>query len=183
MANIYFVRHGEASATFADHQDPGLSELGRTQAEQTARKLNKLGPLPVLSSPLLRTQETARCLTNLWNTTLKIDARFSEIPTPASLEFAERSSWLNKIMNGSWMDLTNELQSWRNTMIDATLKFQGDCVVYSHFVAINVVVGAASGLSELISFRPTNASITCVSNTNNTLSVVYKGLEATTKVN
>lgn len=183
MANIYFVRHGEAAATFADHRDPGLSELGRTQAEHTARQLEKLGPLPVLTSPLMRAQETSSFLAKIWNTSARIDTRFSEVPTPSSLKFADRSSWLKEIMNGTWMDLTDELQSWRRTMIEATEEFQDDCVVFSHFVAINVIVGAASGLSELITFRPANASITNVSNSNNTLSVVYKGLEATTKVN
>lgn len=183
MANIYFVRHGEASATFSDHQDPGLSELGRAQSERTARLLEELGPLPIFSSPLLRAQETASFLAEIWNTSVEIDSRFSEVPTPASLDFGDRSSWLKEIMSGTWVDLSEELQSWRNTMLDATKGFQNDCVVFSHYVAINVIVNGALGLSELISFRPANASITLVNNSNSRLSVAYKGLEATSKVN
>ena len=81
------------------------------------------------------------------------------------------------------MDLSKELQFWRQTMIDATLQFREDCVVFSHFVAINVIVGAATNAEKLISFRPGNASITLISNADQALSVVYRGLEANTKVN
>lgn len=183
MASIYFVRHGEAAASFAEHRDPGLSELGRQQSSRTALELEQYGPLPVFTSPLMRAQETARFLAQVWNTTANIDNRFAEVPTPTNLTFEDRPSWLSDVMGGTWMDLSNELKSWRQTMIDATLEFREDCVVFSHFVAINVIVGAANGTADLISFRPGNASITLVRNTGDALSVVYRGQEATTKVN
>lgn len=183
MAHIYFVRHGEAAASFANHRNPGLSDRGRAQSERTATQLRELGPLPVFTSPLLRTQETARFLANAWKTDAKIDERFAEVPTPSNVEFEERSVWLQQVMSGTWMDLSKELQLWRRTMVDATLEFQQDCVVFSHFVAINVLVGAAASLPELISFRPANASITLFSNDRGALSVIYKGREADSKVN
>lgn len=183
MANVYFVRHGEAAASFADHRDPGLSGLGRLQSKRTAHRLQEVGPLPVFTSPLMRTQETASFLAEAWKTTAKIDKRFAEVPTPSDLKFEDRPTWLDKIMRGTWLELTAELQSWRKTMIDATLGFQSDCVVFSHFVAINVIVGAATDEEMLISFRPANASITLVSNSGGELSVQYQGLEAQTKVN
>lgn len=183
MANIYFIRHGEAAASFADHHDPGLSELGRQQSKRTALQLEEVGPLSVFTSPLLRAQETASFLAEAWNTPAKIDTRFAEVPTPSNLKFGDRPEWLNKVMGGTWQQLTAELQSWRKTMIDATLEFESDCVVFSHFVAINVIVGAATGEERLISFRPANASITLVSNMGSVLSVMYTGLEAKTKVN
>ncbi len=183
MANIYFVRHGEAAATFAEHHDPGLSELGRQQSKRTALQLKEVGPLSVFSSPLLRAQETASFLAEAWKTSAVIDTRFAEVPTPSNLKFEDRPAWLNKVMRGTWLQLTAELQSWRKTMIDATLEFKNDCVVFSHFVAINVIVGAATEEERLTSFRPANASITLVSNSGGVLSVVYKGLEAKTKVN
>ena len=183
MASIYFVRHGEAAASFSEHRDPGLSELGREQSNRTALELEQYGPLPVFTSPLMRAQETARFLAQVWNTTANIDNRFAEVPTPANLAFEDRPLWLNKVMGGTWMDLSQELQSWRQSMIDATLQFREDCAVFSHFVAINVIVGAATGTEKLISFQPGNASVTLVDNADKELSVVYKGLEAKTKVN
>ena len=47
--------------------DPGLDALGHSQAEAVAQKLASLGPLPILSSPLRRTRETAAPLAKLWN--------------------------------------------------------------------------------------------------------------------
>jgi broad specificity phosphatase PhoE len=131
----------------------------------------------------MRAQETASFLALAWNTTATIDNRFAEVPTPADLTFEDRPSWLGSVMSGSWLNLSEELQSWRQTMIDATLQFREDCVVFSHFVAINVIVGAATNTDKLISFRPGNASITLISNADKTLSVVYRGLQAKTKVN
>lgn len=183
MSNIYFVRHGEAAASFADHRDPGLSELGRQQSKRAAHQLQESGPLPIFTSPLLRAQETASFLAEVWKTTAKIDTRFAEVPTPSNLEFKVRPVWLSRVMGGTWLQLSDELQSWRDTMIDATLGFDRDCVVFSHFVAINVIVGAATEEEMLISFRPANASITLVSNSGGVLTVQYQGLEAKTKVN
>ena len=43
---IYLVRHGEAAASWGDHPDPGLSELGQKQAavESLAKLLAKEWP-------------------------------------------------------------------------------------------------------------------------------------------
>ena len=57
MPGIYMVRHGKAAAGFAGHPDPGLDDLGRSQALATAAALAPLGPLPVYSSPLARARE------------------------------------------------------------------------------------------------------------------------------
>ena len=82
MTTIYFVRHGEAEAGFGSHRDPGLSELGRTQAVATAKHLASLDPIPIFSSPLLRAQETAQSLANIWDAPITIEDRIAEIPSP-----------------------------------------------------------------------------------------------------
>ena len=56
---LYLIRHGRASAGFAEASDPGLDEVGRTQAETAAQELASLGPLPLITSPLKRARETA----------------------------------------------------------------------------------------------------------------------------
>ena len=38
MPKIYLIRHGEASGTWADSIDPGLSELGKAQAREAAER-------------------------------------------------------------------------------------------------------------------------------------------------
>ncbi len=183
MATIHFVRHGEAAASFAQHTDPGLSDLGRAQAIQTATNLSTLEPIPIFTSPLRRTQETAQELADLWNVTPVVDRRFAEVPSPQGYSLEDRSTWLRRIMAGRWQDLPEDLQEWRQTMIDAALEMEEDCVVFSHYVAINILVGAADGLDPLISFAPNNASVTVFDNANETLRVLSRGEEALTKVN
>ena len=47
MPRITMVRHGQAAAGFSDDLDPGLSELGRAQAEAAADALAAIGPQPM----------------------------------------------------------------------------------------------------------------------------------------
>ena len=183
MAIVHFVRHGEAAATFAQHTDPGLSDLGRAQAMRTATALRPIGPLPIFTSPLRRTQETAQALADIWSVTRIVDSRFAEVPSPQDFSLEDRSTWLRKIMAGRWQDLPEDLREWRQTMIDAALEMKEDCVVFSHYVAINILVGAADGLDPLISFAPNNASVTVFDNAGGTLKVLSRGEEASTTVN
>jgi len=39
MIDLVFVRHGEAAHSWGEHTDPGLSELGKQQAEHAAFSL------------------------------------------------------------------------------------------------------------------------------------------------
>src|SRR5262245_49540621 len=80
MASLYLVRHGNASSTWEPGDfDPGLSELGRAQAEARAEQLADKGPLALLSSPLRRARDTAAALERRWKTVATIDPRIGEI--------------------------------------------------------------------------------------------------------
>ena len=57
---IFLIRHGEAAASWGDHPDPGLSDLGRGQAEAVSGILEKLGATSAISSPMQRCRETAQ---------------------------------------------------------------------------------------------------------------------------
>ena len=60
MTEIILVRHGEASASWQESTDPGLSELGKRQAEECANLLlniNGIDKYELLSSPLKRAIE------------------------------------------------------------------------------------------------------------------------------
>lgn len=159
MKTIYFVRHGEAAAGFGAHRDPELSELGRKQASATAKHLEPLGPLPIFSSPLQRAQETAQALAKLWKTPITTEARIAEIPSPID-DLTDRTVWLAKTMAGNWEDLSDDLKQWRQALLDCVIDVSSDCVMFSHFVAINILVGASNNESAMVSFRPDNASIT-----------------------
>ena len=140
------------------------------------------GPLRIYSSPLTRTRETADELAKLWGVTVQIEDRVAEVPS-GDRDLASRSAWLAEVMRGSWRTLSPDLMHWRNNMIEFVEKCPGDSVVFAHYVAINILVGSAEGNDHMVVFRPENASITEFDNTDGRLSVVSKGIEATTKIN
>ncbi len=181
MATIYLVRHGKASAGFDSHLDPGLDETGRAQAQATADVLEPLGPLSIYSSPLARALETARTLAERWGVTPLVEPRVAEIPSPSN-DPADRGRWLRGVMTQRWSVLSPELQEWRRAMIDCACSYPTDCVVFCHFVAINVIVGAATGVDKVISFRPGNGSVTKICVAERELSLIELGLEASTRV-
>ncbi len=194
MATIYVVRHGKAAAGFGEHADPGLDALGRAQAEATAQELAPLGPLPVYSSPLARARETAEPLAALWGTTITIEPRVTEIPTPnqpqalnqpqaPTQQLVQRSAWLRQAMAGSWSDLDDELQAWRGALVDCVLSLTSDCVVFCHFIAINVLIGAARDDDRMILFAPDNGSVTRISNNDHRFTVIELGRTSQTHIN
>ena len=86
MARIYLVRHGEA--TDYAGPDPGLSELGASQARQVAQRLHEIvgAPIDVVSSPLRRARETAQPLAEQWATEVFVVDAVRELPSPGTRE-------------------------------------------------------------------------------------------------
>ena len=54
MPRLYLVRHGRAAAGWNTDPDPGLDAVGRHQAAAMTARLAPLGPLELVSSPLLQ---------------------------------------------------------------------------------------------------------------------------------
>lgn len=182
MATIHLVRHGKAAAGFGDHTDPGLDDLGRAQAEAAADALEPLGPLAVYASPLARARETAVPLAGRWSSEIIIEPRVAEIPSPTE-DLGERAAWLRSIMPGRWSDLDAGLQGWRRSLIDCVAGMAEDCVVFCHYIAINVAVGAAEEDDRMVLFSPDNGSITTLTNEGGRLRVLSLGRTASTVVN
>lgn len=63
---IYLIRHGETTGDIEDRYggdyDDDLTEKGKKQAEELAKKLQKKGIQTIFSSPLKRAQQTAKIL-------------------------------------------------------------------------------------------------------------------------
>ncbi len=181
MAMLFLVRHGHAAAGFEGHHDPGLDMLGRQHADATARHLAPLGPLAIYSSPLARARETAMPLAERWAVEALIEPRVSEIPSPTS-DLTARAQWLRQAMQGRWRDLPPDLNEWRDALIQCLLDIREDAVVFCHYVAINVAVGAAIGDDRLVAFRPDYGSVTRIVNVDGRLRVIELGREASTTV-
>jgi len=182
MAKIYLVRHGRASSSWGLEMDPGLDDLGRSQAQAAARKLAPLGPLPIISSPRTRARETAMPLAKIWHIEPVIKERVGEIRFPSETP-ADRIRWLKEVMVDQWPNLDRDLQHWRREVIEALLSIATDTVVFTHFIAINAAVGHATEDDRVISFSPDNASITILETKGNELCLVERGGEAETRVN
>ncbi len=180
MAKIYMVRHGRAQADGS--LDPGLDDLGREQARATAAELQPKGPLPIFSSPFSRARQTSEALAALWQQHVVIEPRVAEIPFPTT-DRAERAAWLGKAMAGNWLDLGDDLLAWRAALVDCLQSMPTDCVIFCHYIAINVAVGAALNDDRVVIFPPDNASVTTFDNSSDTLHLVELGREAQTLVN
>lgn len=184
MPRIYMVRHGKAAAGFGEDMDPGLDATGHTQAKAAAGNLKGLGPRPILSSPLKRCRETSAPLAAIWNTTPVIEPRVAEIPSPRGMTLEERVVWLRKHMGGHWTGSDPALEQWRAECVAAILALKTDTVVFSHYVAINVLMGNAVADDRVVVFSPDNCSITVFDNAGSKLRLLEKGNEASlTKVN
>lgn len=184
---LYFIRHGQATGGWDQDPDPGLSDLGRQQAEKAAERLKSLGPLPIVSSPMRRAQETAEAFVRLWGGAPRIEARVSEIPSPTE-DLQARREWLSEVMAGGWSDDVaqkagpHDLRKWHQDVLQALKELKEDTVITSHFIAINAAVGALTGDDRVVCFHPDNASITIIENDGGKLRLIEKGHEAETEV-
>ena len=156
---LHLIRHGETAAPWAQEPDPGLSELGHQQAAEMAQAMAPLGPLPLISSTMQRTRETAAPLAGEWRAEPRLEPRVAEIPGPAGSP-DERRAWLERMLAARWPEVTAELQDWRRGVLAALHEIDRETVVVSHYVAINVAVAAARGDDRLICFKPSHFSHT-----------------------
>lgn len=162
MTRIHLVRHGRAAAGWNVDPDPGLDELGWTQAAEVAELLSGLNGCGLVSSPLLRCRETASVLAAKWEVEPIIEPRVAEIPSPVGVPMVERVEWLRAAMAGTWTDLGPRYTDYRDTVVRALAEMPTDTVVFSHFVAINVIIGAAVGDDRMVIRSLDNCSITVV---------------------
>ena len=176
------VRHGKAAAGWSDDLDPGLDDLGRQQAQAMADRLHLFGPLPLYSSPLRRCYETAEALGDRWGVEPTVTPDVGEVESPTT-DLAARGAWLQTFMGSTWAAQPDELHAWRRRVLDFLRSLEGqDAVVVSHFIAINVVVGAALGDDRVVCFAPDNCSWTVIDVDGGSFQVVELGRQATTEV-
>lgn len=189
MPRIYLVRHAKPAAAWGDHPDPGLDALGATQATAVAQYLAQaMTRAPVYTSPLRRCRETALPLCELWKCEATVLPAVAEIPSPAFVTAARRE-WLTAGMRGTWREFHDsappgsiDYLQWRRSVVDALLALPHDCVVYSHYISINVAAGAAQQRDEVVCFRPDHASVTVLDASREQLRLVELGREAQTAV-
>ena len=177
---IYLIRHGQAAASWGDHPDPGLSDLGRTQAKTVAASLSGLGLAHAFTSPMARCQETGSFFADLSGLGLRVEPHVTEIPTPAEVD--DRVAWLRSLMSGDWSAAPGVVADWKANLLSSLNALPDQSVVFTHFVAINAVVGALEGTDQVTVFRPNYCSITKIERTPDGLRLIERGESLETKV-
>jgi broad specificity phosphatase PhoE len=189
MARLYLIRHARPSASWGEEPDPALDAIGRKQAEAAAQGLSQtLECMPIYTSPLRRCRETAHPLEQLWQRKANVLEPVAEIPSPP-VDRRMRQQWLKEAMLGTWQDLNRsaplgspDYLAWRRALLDALARMSGDAVIFTHFIAINVVVGTAQSRDDVVCFRPDHASVTCVEMANESVRLLELGRQRDTTV-
>jgi broad specificity phosphatase PhoE len=185
MARLYLVRHAKAAARFDEDPDPGLSEEGKEAAVELALEMESLGPMPIYTSPMERARETALPLANRWGVVPEVSAAFSEIPTPneiAEKGVAARGPWLQQLAGQKFPVQPPIIRAWREGLIGMLKSCRSDTIVFTHFMVINAALGAATSDDRVVVSQPDYCSCTVVESSSRGLSLISRGLEASTKV-
>jgi len=177
---IYLIRHGEPAGGWGAHPNPGLTELGHRQAFAAAEALATAGAKRAIVSPLQRCRETAAPFEKLMETHARIEPAVGEIVAPPGTP--DRAAWLQALMPGRWPDAGPNYDPWRRATLAAIETLQEETAVFSHFVAINAIVGLLTGDDRIVIFRPGHCSITKLVKLGGKLKIVELGSEAATVV-
>ena len=183
-ALLHFVRHGRAVAGWDDSLDPALDDRGRAQAEAVAARFAPTAPVELVSSPMRRCRETAAPLAARWGSVVRIEPDFGEIPSPLDVPVTARTGWLRGAMAGTWSELGERYIAFRDGVLDAARAQaeRGSAVVFSHFVAINALLGAVLGDDRVLLRKLDNCSVTTIAAEHGVLRVVEHGTEADTLI-
>jgi broad specificity phosphatase PhoE len=180
MPRIIMVRHGRATGGWDDDPDPGLDELGQQQAHAIAQRLSSGPPVAIVSSPLRRCRETAAPLAKTWSAHVAIETEVAEIPSPEGVPLNDRVGWLREACKGTWAALGPRYQSYRDDVAACLLLLGDDAVVFSHFIAINAAIGAATGDDRVVIHSLDNTSCTIFEHDGTMLRLVEAGAQAET---
>ena len=97
QSHIILVRHGEASAVWSVHPDPGLSESGREQAAETGKSpIEESSSYQLVTSPKKRAIETTEVIIEKKECYFHLDSRFIEIPSK-NIHADKKREWLVNI--------------------------------------------------------------------------------------
>lgn len=178
MHRLFLIRHGEPLSAWGQGiDDPGLSDLGKRQAAAAATVLRQKGDLGAITSPMLRCRETAAP----FSATPSVEPRVSEVQAPTGVErrgwLAAQFPWQAGIRRRLWADLDPQLWRWREEVLHAVLSLKSDCAIFSHFIAINAIVGAALRSNETIVCTPDHASVTELRVSNGQLELISMGAQ------
>lgn len=179
---IYLIRHGEAAQAWDKAPDPGLSETGKEQAIALAKEYLPIvqnNNFQLVSSPLLRAQQTALPFQKAMDLTPIINTNIAEIPSPG-VALADRRNWLKALFTKKINELEQPQLDWRNNIIKSVASLEKDTLIFSHFMTINAIIGWITGNDKVVSYYPNYCSITKIVKENGQFTIESLGKELTT---
>ena len=183
QSHIILVRHGEASAGWSVHPDPGLSELGLEQAKNAGKSLmDQMSCYQLLSSPKKRAIETMEIMNIKSKYTFQLDSRFIEIPSD-NVDADKKQDWLVKIFTTAIEELPEAVKEWRNNLINWLKGAEGNFIVTTHFMVINALVSYITNNHAISYFHPDYASRTEIFIKNGKLTRLILGDDKKTEIN
>ena len=102
---IIFIRHGQTNENVAHRHQPEytpLSIVGRRQAVAAGARLSKLGVTHIVSSPLVRTLQTASLIADKVDLIPSIDHSLRELVRPPTLTGYTHSNWRSVLFYIWW---------------------------------------------------------------------------------
>ena len=86
-------------------------------------------------------------------------------------------------MAGTWQQLGQQFVDYKNDIGDFVKNLKHDTVIFSHFIAINAVIGFVTNNDQLVVAHLDNCSVTTFHiDDNKNLTIVDTGNQATTTV-
>jgi broad specificity phosphatase PhoE len=180
MTRLYIVRNGRTEEGTGFIENPGLDEVGQVQAEAVAGLLGSLPRMRIFTSPQKRALETAEPVAKLWLTAAEIDAGLTLMPVP-NPKTCDTASWLATFMKSTWPEAPEPQRLWRKHCLSQLTHLGRDAAIFTHFIVVNMIVGAAVGDERVTVFQPDNGSITIVDAVDGKLSLVERGRQAATR--
>lgn len=179
---VRLVRHGRAAAGWDTDPDPDLDDLGRSQAAAVASALPVTASTSIVTSPLRRCRSTAAAFAEVAGRAPVVEPAVAEIPSPDGVAMADRVDWLRAAMLGTWADLGPRYSAYRDRVVATVSSLPDGTVVFSHFVAINAVIGACCDDDRLVIRSLDNCSVTTVTIEDGRLRLLAGGHEADTLI-
>jgi broad specificity phosphatase PhoE len=184
MPRLYLIRHALPKPRGRDDLDPPLDPKGRRQAEAMAEGFEATTPLPIHTSPLMRCRATAAALAARWESVPRILEPLREVPGPEGGP-AVRAAFLKALLQESWPSARARdpvLRDWYDALIEAVSSVEEDSILVSHYVAINALVGRATGADQVQVFSPGHTSVTILEAEGGGFSLLRLGVEAKTQL-
>jgi broad specificity phosphatase PhoE len=191
---VYFIRHGQTDSNltgFAIHADNNgpLNTVGVGQVEQTSRLLFKIAPKIdlIVSSPYIRTQQTAEIIAKAYNLPVFLEKELSEADfrdmNGKTIDEVYETLQKQSQMSGG-TNSTQAGETWQgiaDRMVDVIKQTQQagfqNIIVVSHSITIHIAItkllSLEAGSQADIHQAYDNASISAITNQNGAWTVQF----------